>query len=57
LKQPPHASQDGETLTCAETWKQILEWDIEWFYPAHGKRVGMDQLKKEARRKNILKPL
>ena len=43
-----------DELQLHNTWKQILKWDIKWFYPAHGKRFGMDQLKKEARRKNII---
>ncbi len=42
-----------DELQLHKTWKQILEWEIKWFYPAHGKRVGMDQLKKAAGKKNI----
>lgn len=47
----PGFADDEERL--AQSWKQILKWDVNWFYPSHGKRFSKAELMKEAVRKGF----
>lgn len=36
-----------------KTWKQVLKWNVNWFYPGHGKRFNKVELLKAAAKKGI----
>lgn len=42
-----------DEVQLAKTWKQILKWKVNWFYPAHGKRFTKADLEKTANKKGI----
>lgn len=44
-----------DELLLMKTWAKMLEWNVAWFYPAHGKRFNMDQFSREAIKKNNAK--
>jgi glyoxylase-like metal-dependent hydrolase (beta-lactamase superfamily II) len=47
----PGFADDEEKL--ANTWKMILEWDVNWFYPSHGKRFSKEEFVMAAVKKGI----
>ena len=47
----PGFADDEEKL--AKTWKMILDWDVEWFCPSHGRRFSKAEFVKVAARKGI----
>lgn len=48
----PGFADDPEKLRI--TWKKMLNWDVEWYYPSHGKRISKQQFYSEARKLNIV---
>lgn len=44
----------NDETALIETWKKLIGLDVEWYYPAHGKRIRKDKLKKEARQRGII---
>lgn len=47
----PGFADDEEEL--AKTWQMILDWDVNWFYPSHGKRFSKAEFVKAAAKKGI----
>jgi glyoxylase-like metal-dependent hydrolase (beta-lactamase superfamily II) len=47
----PGFANDEPTLI--QTWKQLLELDVRWYYPSHGRRIEKSNLLKYLKRKNI----
>lgn len=41
---PPFAN---DTTLLLKSWKRLLNEDVEWYYPAHGKRLSKNTLLKE----------
>ncbi|HDO27259.1 MAG TPA: MBL fold metallo-hydrolase [Bacteroidetes bacterium] len=37
-----------------DSWKKLLDLDVKWYYPAHGKRISKEELKTEAGKFNII---
>jgi glyoxylase-like metal-dependent hydrolase (beta-lactamase superfamily II) len=48
----PGFANDEETLM--QTWKQLLELDVKWYYPSHGRRIEKSNLVKYIKRKKIV---
>lgn len=48
----PGFADNGKQVV--ESWKKLLDLDVQWFYPAHGKRVSREHLEAEAERKGII---
>ena len=46
---PPFAN-DEEVLL--QSWKRLLDQDLAWYYPAHGKRLNREEVLKEYQKKN-----
>lgn len=44
---------DDEPATC-QSWLKFSKFDVEWFYPGHGKRISKDQFIQTAQQKGIL---
>jgi len=40
---PPFANEKDVLLL---SWKKLLDQDVEWYYPAHGKRLRKEELRK-----------
>lgn len=41
---PPFANDETALL---ESWKKLLKQDADWYYPAHGKRLPHEEIRKE----------
>ncbi|MEJ2595487.1 MAG: MBL fold metallo-hydrolase [bacterium] len=44
----------NDETALRESWSKLLKLDVDWFYPAHGKRIRKDKLLSEAKRIGIL---
>jgi hydroxyacylglutathione hydrolase len=42
-----------DEVKLRNTWSKILNWEVKWFFPSHGKRFSIENFKESARRKNI----
>lgn len=47
----PGFANDEEQLK--NTWLKILNWDVRWLYPGHGKRFSIETFRRVANRRNI----
>lgn len=50
-KYPPFAN---DTNLLALSWAKLLKEEVDWFYPAHGKRLNRAEVEKEAKRRKII---
>jgi len=37
------------------SWEKLLDLDVKWYYPAHGKRLTKTKLNSEARKRGVIK--
>jgi glyoxylase-like metal-dependent hydrolase (beta-lactamase superfamily II) len=49
---PPFANDEKSLL---KSWEKLLQLNIEWYYPAHGKRLHKEDVRKEYARRIQLK--
>jgi glyoxylase-like metal-dependent hydrolase (beta-lactamase superfamily II) len=48
----PGFANDEETL--AKTWKKLIDLNVRWYYPSHGKRIEKGKLIEFVRKKGII---
>ena len=46
---PPFANDEEALL---QSWKKLLDQDVEWYYPAHGKRLKKEEVLKEFQKRS-----
>jgi glyoxylase-like metal-dependent hydrolase (beta-lactamase superfamily II) len=45
---PPFANNESLLL---KSWEKLLDLDVDWYYPAHGKRLSREVVEKEYNRR------
>lgn len=46
---PPFANNEDELL---KSWKKLLNQNVDWYYPAHGKRLRKEEIVNEFQKRN-----